>query len=200
MLLEAALAFLNHVLAGEEWARDRLRPFAGETVRVELGALGFPLRITARGLLAAADGKAAAAVSISLPADAPMHLPFGRADLFSAAQVSGPADLAEPLGFVFRNLRWDAEGDIALLAGDILARRICQASRQLVSWQLAQAANLAANVADHFTAENPLLLGRPERSAFANGTADLEKALARVEQRIGTIEEHTVPSVQRPPQ
>ena len=34
MLLGAALGIVNHLLAGEDWARERLKPFAGQTARL----------------------------------------------------------------------------------------------------------------------------------------------------------------------
>ncbi len=41
MLVDAALAFCNHVLTQEAWARDRLKPFAGLNARLHAGAFSF---------------------------------------------------------------------------------------------------------------------------------------------------------------
>ena len=64
MLLGAALATVNHLLTGEDWARARLQPFAGQTARLEFGALTLPLAIGADGLFVAAGGNAPAAANI----------------------------------------------------------------------------------------------------------------------------------------
>jgi len=140
MLVDAAFGWVNHLLAGEEWARERLKPFAGQTARLELGALSLPLAITSSGYLVAGDRNATASVTLTLPADAPLlALTDDRPSLRAATQISGAAELAECLGFVFRNLRWDAESDLALLTGDIAARRLLEGGKQLVNWHRQQA-------------------------------------------------------------
>ena len=55
-------AALNHLLAGEAWAHARLKPFAGQTVRLEAPPLpALDLTITAEGGFTAAERDASAA-------------------------------------------------------------------------------------------------------------------------------------------
>lgn len=63
----------------------------------------------------------AAAVSITLPADAPLRALTDRPALMASAQISGSAEFAECLGFIRRNLHWDVEADVSTLVGDIAA-------------------------------------------------------------------------------
>lgn len=191
MLLNVALAGLNHVLEQEQWARDRLTPFSGETARLELGALSLQFSISPRGLLQAIKGREMppqASVTITLPADAPVRAIFDRASLLTAAHISGKAELAETLGFVFRNLHWDAEDDLAMLVGDIPARRLVQGGKRLVGWQLEQARNLAKNVAEYFTEENHQVIGSREMAGFIKDNADVAERLERLEKRITALE------------
>ena len=52
-------AVLNHLLAGEAWAHARLKPFAGQTVRLEAPPLpALDLTITAEGGFTAAEREA----------------------------------------------------------------------------------------------------------------------------------------------
>jgi hypothetical protein len=78
-----------------------------------------------------------------LPDDAPLIRADRSASLFSAATISGSADLAETLGFVFRNLRWDIEHDLSRVLGDIVPGEPA-AGKGLAQWQLAAARNLAS--------------------------------------------------------
>jgi ubiquinone biosynthesis protein UbiJ len=188
MLVGAALGFLNHLLASEEWARDRLKAFAGKTARLELGALGLPLEITPDGRFAAGAKDAAASVTITLPADAPLRVLSDPASVFAAAQISGSAELAESLGFVFRNLRWDVESDLAQLLGDIAARRLVAGGTQLLAWQRQQAMNLARNVAEYCTEENPTIARRRDVSAFCAEVGGLQEALTKLESRVAALE------------
>lgn len=188
MLLRAALTAINHLLAGEDWARERLAPFAGRTARFEFGALTLPLAIGADGLFVAGERDAPADVTITLPADAPLRVLTDRASLFTAAQLSGSAQLAENLGFVFRNLRWDVEADLAPLVGDIAAHRLVAAGGQLARWQRQQAVNLAANLAEYFTEENPSIARSRDVTGFCAQVAGVADETARLEARIAALE------------
>ena len=188
MLLGAALATVNHLLTGEDWARARLQPFAGQTARLEFGALTLPLAIGADGLFVAAGGNAPADVTITLPADAPLRALTDRPSLFTAARLAGSAELAESLGFVFRNLRWDAESDLARFVGDIAAHRLVAVGNGLLRWHQQQAINLAANLAEYFTEEKPSIARSSDVAAFCAEVARLPDELARLEARIAALE------------
>ena len=188
MLTALALHVLNHLLASEDWARQRLQPFAGQTAQVSSGSLVLALVVTPEGKFSAGDKAAAATVTIALPADAPMRALTDRDDLFAAAQISGPADFAEALGFVFRNLRWDAEDDLSRLVGDIAARRMVSGGKQLFQWQREQAKNLAANLGEYFSEETKAIARRQEIAEFCAEVAQQDKALSRLEARIAALE------------
>ncbi|WP_301103324.1 SCP2 sterol-binding domain-containing protein [Propionivibrio sp.] len=188
MLVAAALGLVNHLLAGEDWARGRLKPFVGQTARLELGALSWQMTIGSTGLFVASDNNATADVTITLPADAPLRAMTDRPSLFAATRISGAAELAESLGFVFRNLSWDVESDLAQLVGDIVARRLVSGGRQLAAWHQQQAKNLALNLAEYFTEENPTIARRQDVSDFCAETSGLQEALARLETRVALLE------------
>ena len=188
MLVDAILGFLNHLLAGEDWARDHLQPFAGQTARFELGALNLPLEITAAGLFAPGDRNATASVTITLPADAPLRALTDRPSLFTAAHISGSAELAEVLGFIFRNLSWDIESDLSSLVGDIAARRLVSGGKQLVKWQQNQARNLALNLVEYFTEESPAIARQEDVTAFCADVSGVQEELSRLEKRVALLE------------
>ena len=184
----AVPGFINHLLAGEDWARDRLKPFAGQTVRLEAGPIARVFAITAGGFVAAGDSDAIVAVTITLPADAPLRALIDRPALYAAAQISGSAELAENLGFLLRNVRWDIESDLAQLVGDIAARRLVEGGERVRNWQAEQARNLAQNLAEYFTEENPLIARRRDLADFCSEVAALQECLARIERRVAALE------------
>ena len=188
MLVDAALRFINHLLATEVWARDRLKPFTGQTVRLELGALSFPLQITSGGLFKLADKASVCAVTISLPGDAPIRALLDRAALLTEIKISGSAELAETLNFLSRNLRWDIESDLSSFIGDIAARRVVQTGLIFFAWQQQQALNLATNFAEFFTEERPALTRRAEVSSFCREVSGISTELSLLEQRIARLE------------
>lgn len=188
MLLGAALKFVNHLLAEEAWARARLKPFAGQTARLELGALKLPLEITPDGQFTTGDDTIPTAVTITLPADAPVRALMDRPSLFAAAHISGSAELAENLGFVFRNLDWDVEDDLSRLVGDIAARRLVEGGKRLAQWQLQQARNLARNLAEYFTEENPAITRHQDVSTFCAEVDSVQEWVAQLEKRVKELE------------
>ncbi len=191
MLHEAFLAGLNHLLAGEEWAHRRLSPFSGQTVRLERPPLRFYFEITAEGYFRKKDGDTPATVTLSMPGASPLRLLGTLADpaaLLASAQITGAAGLADCIGFVFRNLRWDVESDLANVVGDIAAHRLVHTGRRLVDWQQKAAWNLARNVAEYLTEERPALASHRDVTGFCRDVGTLTGALARLEERFSALE------------
>lgn len=184
MLTGTALNFVNHLLGGEAWARTRLEPFAGQTACLSLGALMLPVTITNAGLFEPGKRTVCAAVTITLPADAPLRALTDRPSLFAAAHITGSAELAEALGFIFRNLCWDAEDDLARLIGDVAARRVLLGGRQFVQWHRQRAKNFALNVAEYLTEESPAIARRTDIAHFCRAVDNVRDDCARIEKRM----------------
>lgn len=193
MLLPIALRAINHVLKGEDWATKRLRTFAGQSLRLELGRFQVPVRIDDKGLLVAQSASDSSvpvqpAVVITLPVDTPARLLLDPTSLVGLMTIRGSAELADHLNFIFKNLRWDAGHDLARVVGDIAARRLVKGGKQLLRWQTAQMSNAASNVVEFFTNEQATLVQRDEMSEFAASVATTRTALADLESRIATLE------------
>lgn len=188
MLLGTALRFANHVLTGEPWARARLRSFAGQVAHFEFGTLRLPVLVTSDGLLAPAERSAVAAVTITLPGDVARQALTDPSSLLAGARIAGSVDLAETLGFVFRNVRWNPEDDLSRLTGDIVARRLSQGAQQLVRWHLRTARNFALNIADYLTEENPAVAKRADLSRFVAAVNDIRDDCTGFEQRLRKLE------------
>ena len=182
-------AALNHLLDAEPWARERLAPFAGESLELRappLPALRFEI---------AADGRLSPAATASGPAAKPsLAVTFGpgalaaavkgEEHLLRAIQVEGNARLAGEVMFLFRNLRWDAEEDVAKLVGDIAAHRIAGTARAVAAWHVDAARRIAESLAEYATEERPLLVRRGELEENSAALARLRDALERLEKRI----------------
>ncbi len=175
---------LNHLLVGAEWARERLHPFAGQTARIGAGPLNFDLTVTGQGDFHAGAADSVPVVEITLPADAPLRYLADPASVLAAARLSGPADFAEALAFVFRNLRWDAEGDLAQVIGDIPAHRLAMAGRSVLAAQKEAARRLVANGAEYLVEEQAILAPKAEVAAWATGVDCLRDDVERLEKRL----------------
>jgi ubiquinone biosynthesis protein UbiJ len=172
------------LLESESWARERLRPFAGSHVRIVAGPVGLLLCIDQRGMLVAGEKVEVADVTVTLPSDTPVRFLLDRDGLFAAAKLSGSADIAESLAFVFRNLRWDVEADLARVLGDIPARRLALLGAQLGRQTQVGAKNIAQNLVEYATEDSPLLAANRDVEGFAKAVDHLRDDLARLEKRI----------------
>jgi ubiquinone biosynthesis protein UbiJ len=157
-LAERLTLLLNHVLAAEPAATERLRPHAGR--RVALAVSGWPAllpappllawAVTPAGLLQWAGAEAAATADLRLRLDASNPaLLLARAVGGEAppVQIEGDAQLAGDVNWLLQNLRWDAAADLEKLCGPAVAQQLVEWGR-LFAAGLRQALQLAARAAD----------------------------------------------------
>lgn len=184
---QVTLAVLNHLLADAAWARARLLPFVGRTARLTLPPWRIDLTIDALGQFAPAAADVPD-VEIVLPAGAPLLALSGPEAVARVARISGSVEFADALGFVLRNLRWDYEEDLARSIGDIAAHRIAGMVNSFAAWQRQAATNLAENLAEYFTEEQPTLAKPAEVADFVSGVDGLRDDLARLEKRVSRLQ------------
>lgn len=197
MLSRLLLGFANHLLAGEDWARNRLKPFAGQHARVAMGPFSVGMTISGDGSLSAEAGPAAPDVSIHLPDDAPVRLMSDPGSVFAAARLSGKADFAEALGFVFRNLRWDPEADIARLTGDVVARRVVSTTLSFAAARKETASRVAENFSEYVADELGWVVRAAPLASLTTDITHLHDDLLRLEARISRLEQGVPSAIRR---
>lgn len=179
---------VNHLFARAPWARERLMPYAGSTLRCRVAPLEVAFRIEPDGFLSAnrsEDADLPADVTITIPlAQLPGAL-LGDADrLMTAVNLQGNAELADSIGFVFRNLEWDAEEDLSRVLGDIPARRLSETARALRRAHERALTSLGGNLGEYFAEEQRLLATHGALDAFGDELRMLRDDLARLEKRV----------------
>ena len=105
-----------------------------------------------------------------------------------AVRINGNAEMADALGFVFRNLRWDPEADLAALVGDVAAHRLHEGVLSLLSTQRSAAQAAGNNLLEYLTIEKRILPSRTEIEQHVDRLRELRDAVARLEKRIERIE------------
>ncbi len=180
-----SLGALNHLLSQADWARAKLMPFAGRGARLAMPPFQLDFAIRDDGYVEAAATEPD--VTMTLPADAPLRALQGQEQIIAAARVEGNAHLATELSFVLRNLRWDAEEDLSRVVGDIAAHRLVQGAAAFAGWQKQAARNLAENVAEYISEENPLVARPQDLAAFGSDIGELRDKLSQLEKRIDKL-------------
>lgn len=175
---------LNHLIKQESWAIARLRLFSGAHISI----IGLPLAITLaidqHGFFSTSQISDQPDVTLTFPSD-----PLGRGllspeQLVSSIKISGSVDLAETLGFIFRNLRWDIESDLANFVGDIPAHRLSRIGSSLYSQTANGIQRLGQNFVEFAREDSALLVSDSELTQFGRNVDELRDDLARLEQRI----------------
>jgi ubiquinone biosynthesis protein UbiJ len=185
MLDALAAAAINHLLQGAAWARERMVPFAGASVRFHLPPASATFSIGEDGTLQpAASGVEPAAIIRLTPALA-VRLALLKDDSARAeVEVEGDAALAAALTRILGALSWDVEEDLSRVVGDVAAHRIGRAGRALLDWQAALAANVARSVGEYLTEERAVVPGREALHLFAAAVDELRDDTQRLEKRI----------------
>lgn len=134
-VIERAILLANHVIAGEPVAAQRLAAHAGRSLLLSLD--GWPsllppvpplaIRVTPAGLLEWCGEEIPAEPELRVSVDASNPaLAFVRAlgGEKPRIEVAGDAQFASDVNWLFDNLRWDLEDDLARLVGDAPAREL----------------------------------------------------------------------------
>jgi ubiquinone biosynthesis protein UbiJ len=135
--IERLTLLINHVLAGEPVATERLRAHAGRCINLQFDGWpsllpGLPstsFRVTPAGLVewcgeeAPADPDLRVSIDASNPA---LAVAQALAGTRPKVEVAGDAAFATDLNWLFDNLRWDVQDDLAKIVGPAPAREIAR--------------------------------------------------------------------------
>jgi ubiquinone biosynthesis accessory factor UbiJ len=158
-LAERLTLVLNHVLAAESVATERLSPHAGRMFKVQLQgwpSLLPPLpqlawRISAAGLLEWAPSAEGSTPELVVTVDASNPaLLVARAlgGVSPAVQIEGDAQLAADVNWLLNNVRWDVAADLERVFGPLVAQQVHQMGRAVVRGMRA-AGNATGNATGH---------------------------------------------------
>lgn len=192
MLPHPGILALNHLLDAEAWARDKLKPYAGQCVEFRSPPLpALRLEILDTGLLGSATGDAATNLVVTIGAGALPAFLRGEDALLREIGIEGNADLAGTVQYLFRHLRWDVTEDLSKVFGDALAERMVTEGRRFAAWNRETAEKLAQNFAEYWTEEQPLLARPAEVRQFLADADQLRDDLARLEKRVDILSRKT---------
>ncbi len=186
--LSPLFAAINHLLATEAWARDKLKAHAGKVACIDGGLFSLKAKVMSDGLLesnnvAATDANPNVTIKFSW-SDLPL-MAQNRERAFSYVKIEGDADFANAISQLSHSLRWEAEHDLARWIGDIAAVRVVSHAKS--AWQAGrtQQQKLTENVAEYLLEENPMLVRLQEMSDVANEVTrtrdDVERLFKRIE-------------------
>ncbi len=185
-------AAVNHLLARETWARERLAPYAGKTAKLSCPPVVLMLLVQPDGYLSAVAAAEAQHfdVTIAVPSDAlPAFVQGGQAAVMKHVKIEGDAEFATVIAKLAEHLRWEPEEDLAKFIGDGPAWRVASVVRTVGEHVQRTGRNLLDTAAEYLLDENPQLVRRAALEDFNVELARARDALARVEKRIERLEQ-----------
>jgi ubiquinone biosynthesis protein UbiJ len=186
MLADLAARPINHVLARNSWALARLQPFAGRAARFECLPFAVTLSVRPDGQVDIAS-QVTPDVTFRVPPGVALRLAARDEAAWREVSVTGDIQFAAAVDQVCRNLRWDAEEDLARFFGDIVAHRMVLAAGTLQQWGAQATDNLARSFAEYWTEEQPLIAHAGDVEQFNRDVDRLRDDIARLEKRMENL-------------
>jgi ubiquinone biosynthesis protein UbiJ len=189
----AACQGINHVLGSEPWASTELARHLNKTILLQLPLGNLCFEIKSDGLLAALKEIDSPSLTLEVSAKALSDLAGSAGSLreqaFKAVKITGDADLAQLLGRLAGQLRWEYEEDLARLIGDAPANFAVRQGKKFVSATRSAAADLLDNVVEYVTEEKNVLLNKRDFIVHKSELSELRESVDRMEKRIQLLEQ-----------
>lgn len=187
-----AVRALNHVLASETWARERLVPHAGKAVSIAFAGQVLQMRISPAGGFDVLDNEVENRIDVSVlvPEGAwQAILERWRVDGLESAtlkqvRLSGDAELAQALSSVFKHVRWDVEEDLAGWVGDATAHLLVDGARRTMVAAREMAMHATDQVVEGLVHERPILVARMNHAEWKDELRAVRERLDRLDKRV----------------
>jgi ubiquinone biosynthesis protein UbiJ len=111
-----------------------------------------------------------------------------REQAIKSVKITGDADLAQLLGRLAGQIRWEYEEDLARIIGDAPANFAVRQGKKWVSAGKNAATDLLENVVEYVSEERKILLNKRDFLIRKNELNTLRDAVDRIEKRIQILE------------
>ncbi len=175
----------NRALAGQDWAREKLVPFAGRTFALRVGALSGTWTVGDDGSFASAAAGTPVDLTLTL---SPLSMPSFLADPSrwnEFVREEGDVAFGGALKDLARTLPWFVEEGFAKAFGPVAGQRIADAGRQLLGFPEHAAQRIGDSAGSYARDETRLMVrgseARAMRDDIAAVTARVDALAARVD-------------------
>jgi len=177
----------NRVLADQQWAREKLAPFAGRVFTLAVGPVCAAWRIQTGGTLDAASAADTADLKLAI---APWSVPSFLADPArwnEFVREEGDADFGGALKDLARTMPWFVEETFAKALGPIVGQRMADAGRKLLAFPEYAAQRVADSAASYVRDEAALLARGSELRRFGDQVAEVVERVDALEARVEAL-------------
>jgi ubiquinone biosynthesis protein UbiJ len=111
-----------------------------------------------------------------------------REQAMKSVKITGDADLAQLLGRLAGQVRWEYEEDLARFIGDAPANFAVSQGKKFLSAGRSAASDMLANIVEYVSEERKVLLNKRDFMIRKNELSTLRDAVDRIEKRIQLLE------------
>ena len=111
-----------------------------------------------------------------------------REQAMKSVRITGDANLAQLLGRLAGQIRWEYEEDLARFIGDAPANFAVRQGKKFISAGKSAATDLLENVIEYVSEERKVLLNKRDFMIHKNELSSLRDAVDRMEKRIQLLE------------
>ena len=165
---------------------------AGKVILLKLPVGNLCFELTPQGSLASLAEFDAPSLELDISAEVMSALAGGsgglREQAMKSVKITGDADLAQLLGRLAGQIRWEYEEDLARLIGDAPANFAVNQGKKLISAGRSAVSDLLGNMVEYFSEERKVLLNKRDFMIRKNELNTLRDAVDRMEKRIQLLE------------
>src|SRR5258706_13327355 len=184
---EAPARLANRMLADQQWAREKLAPFAGRVFTLTVGPVCAAWRIREGGTLDAAASADAADLKLDI---APWSVPSFLADPVrwnEFVREEGDADFGGALKDLARTMAWFVEETFAKALGPIVGQRMADAGRKLLAFPEYAAQRVTDSAASYVRDEAALLAHGSDLRRFGDQVAEIAERVGALAARVEAL-------------
>jgi ubiquinone biosynthesis protein UbiJ len=178
------VAFINHVLRAESWARERLKRFSGKSLKLHIPPIHLHFIIDETGYLDSHPDQEWADAEVLTGWPAIGRWIVEKTPNTEFVRFAGDTELAREFTVVLQQVRWDMEEDLSHAVGDILAHRMVSSAKRIMQWHRESARNLAESFAEYWTEEQPLIAKTLSVGEFVQDVDVLRDDIERLEKKL----------------
>lgn len=184
---ETPARLANRMLADQQWAREKLAPFAGRVFTLTVGPVRAAWRIHEGGTLDAAASADAADLKLAI---APWSVPSFLADPArwnEFVREEGDADFGGALKDLARTMPWFVEETFAKALGPIVGQRMADAGRKLLAFPEYAAQRVTDSAASYVRDEAALLAHGSDLRRFGDQVAEIAERVGALAARVEAL-------------
>jgi ubiquinone biosynthesis protein UbiJ len=186
----AACRGINHVLTAEPWAMAELARHAGKVILLKLPVGNLCFELTPEGSLSSLTDFDIPSLELEVSAEVLSSLGASglREQAMKSVKITGDADLAQLLGRLVGQIRWEYEEDLARFMGDAPANFAVRQGKKWAAAGKSAATDLLESLVEYASEERKVLLNKRDFMIRKNELNTLRDAVDRMEKRIQLLE------------